>query len=295
MSQLIGSIITDCSDDNVRARQELRFTNLFGVRPTFTRVGQEAPGLEAGGHLLDQLDVLANNPKSVPQAEALILVNVAPRGGKTKEIGDNGTPFCYFRVDNALVVCTAASGCLDLVHWCGAVDEIELLDIPTVTKAAVEWGELTEEQANRINNTQFRSLEFLPLVAYWLRSGKPVPSTKQKVEVAHDTAGKVWYIDNFGNAKTTLVAEDIGFEQGKKVTLADGLSATCYRRLADVPKDESALTIGSSGYRTKRFLEVVVQWHEGGVYGSSSAYKRHGMRIGSSVLLSEGDAAHLLQ
>lgn len=283
MTQIIGSIINDCSDDNARSRQELRFKSLFGVQPTFIGVGGEAPGLEAAGFLVDQLDALGRLPASRQESAAVILVNVAPRGGKTKEIGDNGTPFCYFRVGKALVVSAFAGECLSLVKKLGIVDEVELLDVPTVTADAVSWGELTTQQAERINHSQFRSLEFLPLVAYWLCTRKPVPSAKQRLKFGPNK-GQVWFVDNFGNAKTMLLPKDVGFVKGRKITLADGATVTCYRRLTDVPKDQSALTIGSSGYKDDRFLEVVVQWRDNGFNGSSSAKDRHGLRPGSHLL-----------
>ena len=284
MPHTIGTIITDCADDNARTRQELRFASLFGVRPTFLGVGSPAPDVEAAGNLLEQLDVLTNFPVTPKDTQPIILVNVAPRGDSVKKKWDNGTPFCSFKVGNALIVSTYAGRTLSLAHDRGLVDSVELFDIPTVTAEAVKWGDLTEEQAERINHTQFRSLEFMPLVAYWIASGKPVPSTTQQLTKEDNSLGKVWCVDNFGNAKTTLRVSDIGFEEGKKVTLADGMEATCCRRLADVPKDSSAITIGSSGYGDERFLEIVVQWKDDGFHTSDSAAKRHGFMVGSQVL-----------
>lgn len=281
-TNFIGTIITDCSDPLARSRQQLRFHSLFGVQPTFLGVGRQAPDLEAAGTLVDQLDALTNPPTSRQPAPAVILVNVAPRGGRTKQIGDNGTPFCYTRIGQTLIVSTYAGRALDLVARLGLVSEVQLLDIPTVTAAAVEWGELTPEQANRINNTQFRSLEFLPLVAYWLSTGRPVPSTTRQLEPANVT-GLVWHIDNFGNAKTTLLPSDVSFDDGKTIALPDGHTATMYRRLTDVPADASALVIGSSGFGPDRFLEVVVQWRDHGHTASDSAASRHQLSVGSTL------------
>ena len=284
MSQIIGSIITDCADTNARARQELRFASLFGAKPTFLGVGAKAPDIEAAGNLLDQLDALSNTPIVRADTPAIILVNVAPRGEKVKQKWHNGTPFCYVRVGNALIVSTYAGRALSLLREHGLADSVELLDVPTVTAAAVEWGELTKEQAEHINHTQFRSFEFLPLVAYWLTQNKPVPSETQPIEVTHDIHGKVWCIDGFGNAKTSLLPSDIEFNEGKTVILADGQKAICHRRLADVPKNETALVVGSSGYRQNRFLEIVVQWRDDGFHGSDSAATRHNLTVGSIVL-----------
>jgi hypothetical protein len=285
MSYITGSIITDCADNNARARQELRFSSLFGVQPTFLGLGAEAPDIQAAGNLIDQLDALTNLPVSCgDKQQAVILVNVAPRGDKVRKKWANGTPFCYFRIGKTLIVSTYAGRALSLAYERKLLTSVELLDIPTVVAAAVEWGELTKEQAHHITNTQFRSFEFLPLVAYWLTQDRPVPSVTEDLDTAHDIQGKAWAIDNFGNAKTTLRASDIDFEEGKVVTLADGQSATCYRRLADVPKDTSALVIGSSGFASDRFLEVVVQWKDDGFFVSDSAAKRHNLSVGSQIL-----------
>ncbi len=276
MSNVIGAIITDCADGPAQARQELRFDTLFGVKPTFLGVGSYSP-IEAAGNLVDQLDVLTRFPLVDRKRDNIVLVNVAPRAADVKQKWDNGTPFCYFRIGNVLVVSTYEGHCLALVHDLGITDEVGLLDIPTVTEAAIEWGDISIEEAQKIRHSQFRSLEFLPLVASWLWKVKPVPSQRQPLAGLASPSGQVWQIDNFGNVKTTLLPENVSFEQGKKIPLYNGKVATCYRRLADVPKGATALTIGSSGYGPHRFLEVVI----GGCGQASSV---HGFEIGSPVL-----------
>jgi hypothetical protein len=283
MSNIIGSIITDCADDNARARQELRFFSLFGVRPAFHGVTSAAPDIEAAGNLLDQLQVLNDLPKSHEAIQPIILLNVAPRGEAVKKQWPNGTPFCYVKIGAVLVVSTYAGRGLSLAQKHGLIDEVHVMDIPTVTAAAVQWGELTPEEAERINTTQFRSLEFLPLAAYWLSQGREVPAQVMALE-QHDVTGKVWAIDNFGNVKTTWTADELGFTDGKEFTLVDGQVVACHRRLADVPADVSALTLGSSGYADNRFVELVVQWKDGGFYGSNTAASRHKFIVGDKIL-----------
>jgi hypothetical protein len=207
----------------------------------------------------------------------VVLVNVAPRGEDVQKKWDNGTPFCYFKFGQTLVVSTYEGQCLALARDFGVVSEVELFDIPTVTAAAVEWGELTPEEAERINHTQFRSLEFMPLVAYWIWQGKPVPSTPQSLAELPSAKGKAWFIDNFDNVKTTILPEDVDFADGKQITFEGGVVATCYTRLADVPKGVTALTIGSSGYADHRFLEVVIG-HRG------RAATEIGLTIGTTLL-----------
>jgi hypothetical protein len=276
MTNAIGTIITDCADGSARTRQELRFDTLFGVKPTFLGVDSYSP-VEAAGNLVDQLNVLTKFPLADKERDNIVLVNVAPRAEDVKQKWDNGTPFCYFRINNTLVVSTYEGHCLALARDLGIIGEVELLDAPTVTVAAVQWGDLSAEEAEKISHSQFRSLEFLPLVAYWLWQGKPVPSKKQSLAELPSPKGQVWLIDNFDNVKTTLLPEDVDFKQGKEVTLFNGAVATCYRRLTDVPKGVTALTVGSSGYGPHSFLEVVVG-------GCGKAGSQHGFAIGSPVL-----------
>lgn len=277
MSKLTGTIINDCADDLARARQELRFKSLFGVKPVFVGVGSYEP-IEAAGNLIDTLDVLTDFPLADPDQTNIILVNVAPRGEDVQEKWDNGTPFCYFRLGNTLVVGAYEGHCLALVRDLQIADKVDLLDLPEVTTAAVAWGDLTTAQAKKINNSQFRSLEFLPLVAYWLWQNKPVPSQRRSLANLPSAKGQVWHIDNFGNAKTTLTANEVGFKQGKALRLAGGLQAICYNRLTDVPKGTLALTIGSSGYGPHRFLELAIG-HRG------RAADTHELTIGESVIV----------
>lgn len=276
MVNVVGTIINDCADGPARARQELRFNTLFGVRPAFLGVGSYSP-IEAAGNLIDQLDVLTKFPLAGKNREHIVLVNVAPRAEDVKQKWDNGTPFCHFRIANTLVISAYEGHCLALVRDLGIVDEVELLDVPTVTAAAVAWGDLTTQEAEKINHSQFRSLEFLPLTAYWLWRGKPVPSKKQSLAALPTLKNQVWQIDNFDNVKTTLLPKDVAFKQGKHITLHGGEVATCYRRLADVPKGVTALTIGSSGYGPHRFLEVAIG-------GCGRAASELGLAIGSPVL-----------
>jgi hypothetical protein len=272
---VIGTIITDCADDDARGRQELRFNSLFGVAPTFVGVGSYSP-LEAGGHLADQLDVLANFPLHDKERQNIVLVNVAPRGDVRKK-WDNGTPFVHFTIGKTIVVSTYEENYLAFMRDLGITSEVQVMDIPTVTAAAIEWGDLTQAEANKINNTQFRSLEFMPLAAYWVWQGKPVPAESLSLADLPSIDGQAWLVDNFGNVKTTLTAKDVAFEPEKQITLANGKPATCYTRLADVPKGATALTIGSSGYGEHRFLEVAIG-HRG------RAADEHGFGVGSKIL-----------
>lgn len=276
MTNIIGTIITDCADGSARTRQELRFDTLFGVKPTFLGVGSYSP-VEAAGNLIDQLDVLTRFPLADTSRQNIVLVNVAPRAHDIKQKWDNGTPFCYFKVEHTLVVSTYEGYCLALARDLGIVESVGLFDIPTVTAAAVEWGDLTLEEADKINHSQFRSLEFMPLVAYWIQQGKPVPSTEQSLAELPSPKGLAWLVDNFDNVKTTLLPEDVDFAQGKELILSNGKPVTCYTRLADVPKDATGLTIGSSGYGSHRFLEVVIG-------GCGKAARDHQLSIGSPVL-----------
>ncbi len=256
---LQGVIITDCHDANAQARQQVRFTSLFGVKPAFIELGAgDNADLEAAGHLADVLDAI-QTPSGYPETPAVVLVNVAPRGDDVRGRWENGTPFCYAEIGNALVVSAYEGKALSLVRKLGQVSTAHLLDIPAVTQSLIDSGSITAREAHRISNTQFRSLEFLPLAAYEIASGNSLPSEELAVESHQNIEGLAWFIDNFGNVKTTLLPEDINFQEGQTIQLAGGQKATAYERLTDVPTGEFGITIGSSGYGEDRWLEVVQQ------------------------------------
>ncbi|HSX23946.1 MAG TPA: SAM hydroxide adenosyltransferase [Candidatus Saccharimonadales bacterium] len=274
---LQGTIITDCADANARARQEIRFKHLFGVIPTFVGLTAERDfqDLEAAGQLVDALDA-ADTHTTYRQAPNVILANVAPRGDDIREHWENGTPFCYFKLGANTVLAPYEGRALALAGRLGLVRTARLLDVPSVTRTLAQDGVIKKYIAKAIDNSQFRSLHFLPLAASELARGRSLPNEKLPVPVLSEPAPAAWYVDSFGNVKTTLLKSDLPFKPGRVITLAGGQKATCYRRLTDVPTGELAITIGSSGYRTRRWLEVVIQ--------KGDAAAELGIKIGSPVL-----------
>ena len=273
---LQGIIITDCSDPNAQLRQKVKFANLFGVVPSLVELGPDNKDLEAAGQLVDALHDASNLPGSYPVKPWVVLVNVAPRGNDVKEKWENGTPFCHFQSRNATVLSTYEGRSLSLARKLGLVVGVNLMDIPTVTDSWVRRGIIKADEADQINNTQFRSKDFLPLAARELVGGRSFPSEEVTLEDDDSGDGVVWFIDSFGNCKTTLVPDDIDFEEGKVIALDGAEKATCYRRLADVPTGELALTIGSSGYGSQRLIELVEQ--------KGRANEAVGLIVGSKVL-----------
>ncbi len=273
---ITGVIITDCCDENARGRQETAFKALFdGVQPTF--VGVDAPpsasGLEVGGNVVDRLDVLDSFAGGL--TNNVMLANAAWRGSGTKERHDNGTPFCYTWIENTLLVSTFGD-CLTLARDQGIIGEVELVDAPTVLNQAVDWGDLTPQQASAIADDQFRSLKFLPRLARWALDGRDIKSETQSLDALPRLKPAIWTVDNFGNGTTTVLPDEIGFEDGEEVALANGVPAVCHTRLTDVPTGETALTIGSKGYREKRWVEWVI--------GGGNAAEQYGFVVGSIIL-----------
>jgi hypothetical protein len=238
-------IITDCAlDTNGQNRLWLRANQLYS-NIAINVVGVRHP-LQAAGNLIDALDQVQGNP-------GIILVNVAPRHGEGKR-WPNGTPFGYFWMGKTLVVSTIAGETLSLAAKLGIASEVHVLDIPAVMKWAVAEGHMTTEEADSIIKTQFRSLTFQPLVSSWIAKGFEVPATVEKIAdvaapIEHPT---IWWVDNFGNCKTTVTDSE------PKTGMLAGTRA--FDRLRDVPEDsEPAVIVGSSGFEGKRFYEIVVQ------------------------------------
>lgn len=206
--------------------------------------------LEAAGNLIDLLD--ASEGK-----RGVILVNVAPRHKEGKK-WENGTPFAYFHYKETLIVASISGLTLSLIKKFKIVDHVNLMDIPTVLESLKKQGIIDQNGIDHIRHTQFRSFEFLPKIAGWIMDGLDIPSEKYMLDEVPDAPKAIWWIDNFGNCKTTLTEEDIDQNSGETIKLKLG-NFKIYTRLKDVPDQEKALIIGSSGLKEKRFLEIVIQ------------------------------------
>ena len=251
MSQTYHSaiIINDCTDDNARGRQELRTASLLKLPTSYVGVPSYS-SVAASGNLVDMLDAASRQPN-------VFLVNVAPRHGEAKQFA-NGTPFGYFFVRNSLVVTTVAESTLGLIRKLGLAESVRVLDIPTITPILRDVGLVSEGQANRLPKTQFRSYNFVPRVAAYLTQIKDeLPGEDWALDQISVPENSVWWVDNFGNVKTSVLPQDIDFEAGTKRTV-NGKEVTCYERLKDVPSGEAGLIIGSSGIDDQRWLELVV-------------------------------------
>ena len=257
------TIINDCKDSNAVARQSTRVASLFNVVPTFAGVQND---LEASGTLVDVLD--ASEGK-----EGIVLANVAPRNKKQK-IWQNGTPFGYFYYKKTLIITTIEGAILSLADKLGLVENLKILDVKDVAQFAAQEKLLAKDLVNKITWSQFRSFHFLPRAAKWIWDGIQLPCKDANCKI-QKIESLIWYIDNFGNIKTTLLPEDIGFSDVREIQTKLG-NLKCYNFLRNVPDKEPGLTIGSSGIKNKRFLEIVVQ--------SVSATDTLDARIGDKVI-----------
>lgn len=245
-------------------RQATRISTLFGFSPSLVAINNYSE-LEAAGNIIDVLD--ASDGQT-----GVLLVNSAPRH---KKKWPNGTPFGYFYYKRTLVVTTIDGLCLSLVKKLGLVDEIMLTDVPTVVDHMIKEGHLDPHLRDTIAKSQFRSFDYMPRLAKWIMDGLDVPAEKFLISDVEDAPNSVWWVDNFGNCKTTLLPDEAGFEAGKVLKTKFG-DIKCYVQLRDVPVGEAAITIGSSGIDKKRFLEVIVQ--------GKSAAEHFKINVGSEVI-----------
>ena len=243
------TVINDCADDNAVGRQATRIQALFNQSPSFIGVKSD---LEAAGNLIDVIDAAHGQA-------GIVLVNVAPRGGEGARFA-NGTPFCAFEVGKTVVYASIAGLTLSLIKKLGVADALEVFDLPTALAEIVKKKLITHEAALQIAATQFRSYEFLPRLAQWRHAGIVVPSVRQSIDTIAEAPRAVWWVDNFGNCKTTLLPDEVNFHAGKRVNLKPlSQDLACYYSLKDAPTTEPALVIGSSGFGNQRFLEIVVR------------------------------------
>ncbi len=249
MNSMQISIINDCCDENAALRQVSRAgsliknssVNCFGVKSE----------TEAVGFLVDAID-------SFEGKEGIILINVAPRGGKGKK-WKNGAPFGYFWHKKTLIVSSADGYVLFLVKKVGILEDFRIFDIPEVLEN-IGVDVLDDATKERIVKSQFRSFDFLPRVAAWLIGGMKLPARKYDLAEIAELPPRVWFVDNFGNIKTTLLKEDLDLKNGGKVKLKIGdkeFKFDFYDRLKDIPDKTLGLTVGSSGIDDKRFIEII--------------------------------------
>lgn len=257
---MFTTIITDCTSENAKGRQESRFLSL-GLGPvSFVGVNSnlgKKPTLEAGGNLVDILDATEGK-------RGIVVVNVAPRGDKKD--GENGTNFCYFHYKNTLIVSTTKGYALSFVKQLKLVEQINIFETENVLKWAISNNLIGGNLANYIKNSQFRSFDFVPRVSKWISESHVPPSTILSLQSIPSIPPCVWYIDAFGNVKLTLANIELPL-RGNPLKVRTNLGEfSYYEKLKDIPKGETAIYTGSSGIRDIRFLEIATQ----GVPGSAA-------------------------
>jgi hypothetical protein len=254
------SIITDCIDHNAKGRVETRLASFFKIQPSFVGVSSD---IEASGNLVDILDAGKDH-------EGVIIVNVAPRK-EGSQSSSNGSLFGYFYVNNMLVVATVDGYCLSLAKKLELFANLNVLNTVKVTTYAKDIGLLTKENAKHVSETQFRSYEYAPLVALWLKNGIKLPVEKSDF-VPKDIYPTVWFIDNFGNCKTTLTERDVSLDKPISV---NGTKYSYSKRLHCAPEGKLALITGSSGHSDNRFLEIVIK--------GGNAAEKAGLKVGARL------------
>lgn len=261
------SIINDCFDENARLRQVSRAGSLFPQ----ASIGCFAvkSEIEAAGFLVDALDAFEGR-------EGITLLNVAPRNGEAKK-WKNGTPFGYFWHGKTLVVSSLDGLVLSLCKKLDLIKELYIFDIEGVLDF-ISASEMTNETKERIARTQFRSFDFLPRAADWVWRKYDLPKKTCNLTEIKDLEDAVWFVDNFGNIKTTLIGDDYGFRSGEKIEIFvndEKYKLDFCERLKDLPDKNIGIVQGSSGIGSRRFLEIILQ-------GGDVAQK-FGIRSGDKV------------
>ncbi len=242
--------ISDCRDDNTKGRLKARLATYFpGSNIVFVGVRDD---IEAAINLVDIVDAYEGRP-------GVVLLNVAPRHGEAGKKWPNGTPFGWVKLDNIDLFTTIDGYSLSILQkMLGQKIEVNVYDIP---KTVPNMG-LKESVQERIIHTQFRSFDYLPRLAAALVHEQELPVT-EVFSAVPDLGPTICWVDSFGNLKTNMLPEEIGFEVGREVVFrVDGhkqFRLPCYERLKDIPNEYVALTIGSSGMKDKRFIEIMQQ------------------------------------
>ena len=262
--------ITDCRDENGKGRLKARLTGLFpGCSVQFVGVSTD---YEAALNLVDIVDAYDGRP-------GIILANVARREGlERKSKWPNGPPFAWLQLGNIDIFTTVDGYVVSLLQrMLGRDLKLFVYDIP----ATVPHMGLSAERQAQVINTQFRSFDYLPLLAAQLLGYASLPVTSVISEIPNMPLA-FFVLTLSGTSKQTHCqrmwactmerwhqalswrSESMMHVQAKggrsaSVGFRNVLHLPFYNRLKDIPDGQVALTIGSSGLGSKRFLEIMQQ------------------------------------
>ena len=248
------TVINDCHDDNAKARQVTRLQSLFNQPVNFLGVNND---IEASGCLIDILDASEGR-------DGIVLVNVAPRAVRSWWLKDdflkrpNGTPFCFFHYKKTLILASIDGETLSLIKKFKIADTVNILDLDKNLDVLTSNNVIDCNLSKEIALTQFRSFDFLPRIAHWIWSGGNVVCDVLDLGDMSEPGHRIWWVDNFGNCKTTMLRSDLIFRGDDMVKTVYG-EFCFFERLKDVPDGKIAIVQGSSGVSGKRFLEIVMQ------------------------------------
>ena len=218
-------VISDCYDYNAQARYVAGFSrhiggpiNTYGIQGLY----------EGAGITMDIIDTLGG-------AEAIVFLNVAPRRDKDKDDNHkNGRPFYYFFIRETLVICSSEDGIFSFFSHMG---------IPFEEIRAIDFDQIP----NIPTHTQFRSAQCVPAAAALILNKTFIGKEVLSDITISDVPPQIWFVDNFGNCKTTLLTHD---------SLS---SLPGYTSMNDVRDGEAAQIIGSSGYADNRLVELTIK------------------------------------
>lgn len=270
-------VITDCQCANAALRQSMAWVNFAGTdQPNnpFAITGD----IDGAGMLVDALV----ESRGLPW---VIFCQSAPRDYESQK-KRNGSPFGYFWYRETLVIASLDGYMLSLAKRLGFITsaaDVREMNIAEVLASRVTEGELTENEASMILRSQFRSLKFAPRAAGWILAGAKIPTRRLDFCRIPDFGNRVWWIDNFGNCKTSIRRSDVGYKEQNTLRTTIG-ELPCIYDLRSVPEGQQAATIGSSGPEGDEFIEFVVQGKNCG-----SAAKRFGLKVGSEFKVLDCD------
>jgi hypothetical protein len=253
------SIFTDCFDQNAIIRQTYRYESLF-------------PEAEINFKELNSLNFVPVLAGAIDEVDAvrfssgvnIFVFNLAQRTEKKYE---NGQPFCFTRLGSSIIIGTISS--FSVLKKLGIVKSVYVTEIE---KVCLQF--LSVKEAKRISQSQFRSYDFVPLLALWIYQGHNIKSTNIELNKT-ELSDQIWFIDCFGNCKTTIPGTRFSRKANGYIVSTNFGDLPFFQRLSDVPVDTVAIIIGSSGYRSRRFIEII---KNGG-----SAQKELGIELGDNI------------
>jgi hypothetical protein len=254
---------TDCSDNNAKARvfahlsEQLKKFNFDIAVYGEKNVGDIAFDLYSIVSFWKEKNIKGN----------IVVGNYAPRS----ENYPNGAPFLLTMINQNYVIGNPET--FYILKKIGLLNMLPVVEINILNTLELYF---PEEESLNLSQSQFRSLEVLPLLIYLIVNEKKIITKKYEFPIVAFSGSEIIFIDNFGNVKTSIKSHNFislkGLNTNLKIGDFEGQSPSYYWKLSDVPKGRAGFVVSGSN----DLVELVVN--------GGSAAEFYNIKVGDKII-----------